>query len=99
MYGKKIKKDENDILKLCLNDDISNPRNEIKKWKIIYKKCILRWHPDKLFPLLNELNIIDNNIINELKRRSTLIINNISILYQNIIEILNKILQSKNKKE
>ena len=28
---------------------------EIKKWKDAYKKVILRWHPDKLFPLIKEM--------------------------------------------
>ena len=88
--------DNNKIISIVMNDDnIKNPRNEIKKWKKAYKISLLRWHPDKLFPLLNELNIKNRNIINDLRRRSTIIINNINIIYQNVMEILNKILLNK----
>ena len=84
------------IVNININDDnIKNPRNEIKKWKKVYKNSILRWHPDKLFPLLTELNLIDENIIKDLQRRSTIIINNINNMYQNIMETLNKILLNK----
>ena len=84
------------IVNININDDnIKNPRNEIKKWKKIYKNSILRWHPDKLFPLLTELNVIDENIIKDLQRRSTIIINNINNMYQSIMETLNKILLNK----
>ena len=84
------------IVNININDDnIKNPRNEIKKWKKVYKNSILRWHPDKLFPLLTELNVIDENIIKDLQRRSTIIINNINNMYQSIMETLNKILLNK----
>ena len=84
------------IVNININDDnIKNPRNEIKKWKKVYKNSILRWHPDKLFPLLTELNLLDENIIKDLQRRSTIIINNINNMYQNIMETLNKILLNK----
>ena len=90
-----IKKNENikSIISICINDEnIKNPRKEIKKWKIAYKNSLLRWHPDKLFPLLKELNIKNQIIINELRRRANIIINNINNTYQKIVEILNKIL-------
>ena len=77
----------------CINDDnMKNPRNEIKKWKNIYKNSLLRWHPDKLFPLIKELKIKNLSIIDCIYKRSNNIINNINIMYQNILEILNKIL-------
>ena len=77
----------------CINDDnMINPRNEIKKWKNIYKNSLLRWHPDKLFSLITELNIKNRSIIECIYKRANNIINNINIMYQNIIEILNKIL-------
>ena len=85
-------KNQKEFLSFYIDDDIENPRNEIKKWKNAYKKMILRWHPDKLFPLINELNIKNEFIKKELERRSSLIVNNINVLYQNINEILKKIL-------
>ena len=60
---------------------------------------IFRWHPDKLFPLLKELKIKNENIKNELQRRCSLIINNINSLYQNISEILKKIVLYKDRTE
>ena len=90
-----LNKEEN-LISIVINDDnIKNPRTEIRKWKKAYKKSILRWHPDKLFPLLTELDIKNKNLINDLRRSSTIIINNINIMYQNIMEILNKILLNK----
>ena len=91
------KKNTKNIISININEEkIKNPREEIKKWKIAYKNSLLRWHPDKLFPLLKEIKIkikINNeNIINEIKRRSNIIINNINNTYQKIMEILNKIL-------
>ena len=93
-----ISKNE-DFLSFRIDDDIQNPKNEIIKWKNVYKKMIFRWHPDKLFPLLKELKIKNENIKNELQRRCSLIINNINSLYQNISEILRKIVLNKDKNE
>ena len=94
-----LSKNQAEFLSFCIDDDIENPRNEIKKWKNVYKKMILRWHPDKLFPLINELKINSESIKKELERRSSLIVNNINASYQNIIEILKKILINKEKDE
>ena len=47
-----VSKNEKEFLSFYIDDDIQNPRNEIKIWKNIYKNMIFRWHPDKLFPLL-----------------------------------------------
>jgi hypothetical protein len=99
-YSKINSKSKNeDFLSFCIDDTVQNPRNELNKWKKVYKKLIFRWHPDKLFPLLKELKIKNENIIRELQRRSSLIINNINTLYQNITEILNKISINKDKKD
>jgi len=92
-------KTQKEFLSFYIDDDIENPRNEIKKWKNAYKKMILRWHPDKLFPLINELKVKNEFIKKELERRSSLIVNNVNTLYQNIIEILKKILLNKEKLE
>ena len=92
-----LSKNEKEFLSFCIDDDIVNPKIEIKKWKNVYKKMIFRWHPDKLFPLINELKIKNDFIRKEIERRSSLIINNINVLYQNIMEILKKILLSKEK--
>ena len=99
-YSKINSKSKNeDFLSFCIDDNIKNPKNEIIKWKKVYKILIFRWHPDKLFPILNELKIKNENIKNELQRRSSLIINNINSLYQKIIEILNKIIIYKDKND
>ena len=99
-YSKINSKSKNeDFLSFCIDDTVQNPRNELNKWKKVYKKLIFRWHPDKLFPLLKELKIKNENVIRELQRRSSLIINNINTLYQNITEILNKISINKDKKD
>ena len=92
-------KNEKEFLSFYIDDDIQNPKNEIKKWKNVYKNMIFRWHPDKLFPLLKELKIKNEYIKKELERRSSLIINNINSLYQNIMEILKKIILYKEKSE
>ena len=92
-----ISKNEKEFLSFCIDDDILNPKNEIKKWKNVYKKMIFRWHPDKLFPLINELKIKNDFIKKEIERRSSLIINNINVLFQNIMEILKKIVLCKEK--
>ena len=92
-------KNEKEFLSFYIDDDIQNPKNEIKKWKNVYKNMIFRWHPDKLFPLLKELKIKNEFIKKELERRSSLIINNINSLYQNIMEILKKIILYKEKSE
>ena len=92
-------KNEKEFLSFYIDDDIQNPKNEIKKWKNVYKNMIFRWHPDKLFPLLKELKIKNEYIKKELERRSSLIINNINSLYKNIMEILKKIILYKEKSE
>ena len=94
-----LSKNEKEFLSFCIDDDIVNPKIEIKKWKNVYKKMIFRWHPDKLFPLINDLKITNDFIKKEIERRSSLIINNINVLFQNIMEILKKILLSKEKSD
>ena len=70
---------------------------KLKNGKMYYKRVIFRWHPDKLFPLINELKIKNDFIKKEIERRSSLIINNINVLFQNIMEILKKIVLCKEK--
>ena len=94
-----LSKNEKEFLSFSIDDDIGNPKIEIKKWKNVYKKMIFRWHPDKLFPLINDLKITNDFIKKEIERRSSLIINNINVLFQNIMEILKKILLSKEKSD
>ena len=70
----------------------------MKKWKEAYKRVIFRWHPDKLFSTLDEIKLKNEQQKIEMKKKSTLIINNMNNLYKNIMEILNKILLHKNEK-
>ena len=85
---------EKDFISFYIDDNIPNPKNEIKKWKMAYKKVIFRWHPDKLNAILNEVNL-DENIKNILFKKSTIIINNMNNIFKSILEILNKIIKNK----
>ena len=95
----KTNNENNNFISFMIDDNIQNPKQEIKKWKEAYKRVIFRWHPDKLFHALEEINFKNEQQKIELKKRSTQIINNMNTLYRNIIEILNKIAESKNDKE
>ena len=95
----KTNNENNNFISFMIDDNIQNPKQEIKKWKEAYKRVIFRWHPDKLFHALEEINFKNEQQKIELKKRSTQIINNMNTLYRNIIEILNKIADSKNEKE
>ena len=90
-------KNENNFISLMVDDNIQNPKQEIKKWKEAYKRVIFRWHPDKLFPVLDEIKLKNEQQKTELKKKSSIIINTTNTLYKNILEILNKILQAKNQ--
>ena len=91
--------ENNNFISFMIDDNIQNPKQEIKKWKEAYKRVIFRWHPDKLFATLEEINFKNEQQKVELKKKSTQIINNMNTLYRNIIEILNKIAENKNDKE
>ena len=89
------KKNNTQFLTFNIDDNIKNPKLEMKKWKDAYKRLILRWHPDKLYSFIEEIKLKDPNIGNVLRKKSTLIINNMNSLYKNILEILRKILKKK----
>ena len=89
-------KNENNFISFMIDDNIQNPKQELKKWKEAYKRVILRWHPDKLYSTLEEIKFKNEQQKIELKKKSTLIINNMNTLYKNIMEILNKIMLAKN---
>ena len=90
-------KNENNFISFMIDDNIQNPKQEMKKWKEAYKRVIFRWHPDKLFSALEEIKFKNEQQKNELKKKSSLIINSTNTLYKNIMEILNKILLAKNQ--
>ena len=94
----KTNSENNNFISFMIDDNIQNPKQEIKKWKEAYKRVIFRWHPDKLFANLEEINFKNEQQKIELKKKSTQIINNMNSLYKNIIEILNKIVEAKNDK-
>ena len=85
---------ETDFISFYIDDNIANPKKEIKNWKMAYKQVIFRWHPDKLNAILNEINL-DENIKNILFKKSTIIINNMNKIFKSILEILNKIIKNK----
>jgi hypothetical protein len=92
-------KNENNFISFMVDDNIQNPKQEIKKWKEAYKRVIFRWHPDKLFSVLEEIKLKNEQQKIELKKKSSIIINSTNTLYKNIMEILNKILQAKNQND
>lgn len=63
----------------------SKPDDEIKRWKALYKKLMARWHPDKMYPLLEKLNL-EEDMVNKIKRKSFSIIDNISNYFAYIIK-------------
>lgn len=79
------------IDRFVIDDNIPNSKSEIQKWKSAYKRAILRWHPDKLFPFLEEIKLCDDNRKNILKKKAGLVINNMNKTLQSILEILRKI--------
>ena len=80
----------NNILteKIELNDKINNIMVEIAKWKDSYKKSILRWHPDKLFPILDKLKLKDENKKSNLKKKCGVIVNNLNKQLASVLEFL-----------
>ena len=92
-------KNENNFISFMIDDNIQNPKQEIKKWKEAYKRVIFRWHPDKLSSILEDVKLKNEQQKNELKKKSSLILNNTNTLYKCITEILNKILSAKEDKE
>jgi hypothetical protein len=91
------KLNNNFVEKIILDDTLLNSGEEIQKWKKAYKRAVLRWHPDKLFSFVDELKLRDENKKTILKKRSSIIINNINKIFQNILEILKKINSNKFK--
>jgi len=83
----------NGIIKdrLEINDKIHNPKHEIKKWKDVYKIAIKRWHPDKLIPLLSDIDIHDDIKNNIILKKCGSILNNINQSINTIIDILKKV--------
>lgn len=73
----------------CSNSRItincSKPEEEVKKWKVLYKKLMVRWHPDKMYPLLEKLNL-EEDMVNKIKRKTFSIIDNLSNYFAYIIK-------------
>ena len=92
------KNNNNYYLYFYIDDNIENPKLEMKKWKDAYKEVLLRWHPDKLSAILKEILLKKDEIKKILKKKSTMIINNMNNKFKNIIEILRKIYNYQNMK-
>jgi len=73
--------------KIVFDNNTTNPRQEIIKWKDSYKRCILRWHPDKLISFLDRAKIKEDRK-SLLKRKSGVILNNINKSIMSIVEFL-----------
>ena len=92
------KNNNNYYLYFYIDDNIKNPKLEMKKWKDAYKEVLLRWHPDKLSAFLKEIVLKNDEIKKILKKKSTMIINNMNNKFKYIIEILRKIYNYQNIK-
>ncbi len=80
---------------ITIDDNILNPKKEMKKWKMAYKRVNFRLRPDKLNPILNEVIFKDENVTNNWIKQSNIIINNMNNLFKNINAILVKIMKKK----
>ena len=83
IYSSKKKNSNIEYLSFNIDDNINNPKLGMKKWKNAYKRLILRWHPDKLYSFISEIKLKDENIGNILRKKYTLIINNMNSLFKN----------------
>jgi len=77
--------------KIEINDKIFNPKHEIKKWKDAYKIAIKRWHPDKLIPLLSEIQITDDLKNSYILKKCGSILDSINKSINTVVDILKKI--------
>jgi len=77
--------------KIEITDKIFQPKHEIKKWKEAYKVAIKRWHPDKLIPLLVDIQVNDDVKKNYILKKCGTILNSINKQMNTIIEILKKL--------
>jgi hypothetical protein len=77
--------------KYIIDDSIKNPTEEINKWKSAYKKTVMRWHPDKLNPFIESLNMKDENKKMELLKKSGHIIYHMNKMLKILVELLVKI--------
>jgi hypothetical protein len=84
--------------KIIINDKIANAVTETQKWKAAYKRVVQRWHPDKLFPILDKINFKDESRRGLLKKKASVFLNNVNKSIQSIYEILRKIQQNHEKK-
>ena len=78
----------NDIsFNIVFDDKIENLSFEINKWKTAYKKVVLRWHPDKLIPILKKIKINDDTK-NLLFKKVGSIINNMNKFFKFVIYLI-----------
>lgn len=73
--------------KVEIEADSIDASNEVKKWKAVYKKLLIRWHPDKLIPFLKRINI-DEEMIMKIEKRSFSIMNGVNSLFRIVLERL-----------
>jgi hypothetical protein len=77
--------------KFCIDENLENPIDEIIKWKNSYKKVVMRWHPDKLNPVLDSINL-DEDIKIKLNKKAGLIIHNMNKNLKFIVGLLKRII-------
>jgi len=74
-----------------IDENLENPIDEIIKWKNSYKKVVMRWHPDKLNPVLDSINL-DEDIKIKLNKKAGLIIHNMNKNLKFIVGLLKRII-------
>ena len=80
-----------DYYKLLIDKSLTNPKVELKKWKKAYKLSILRWHPDKLIPTLNNMNLISIDQRDFLVNLTGNYIDNMNEILTSVVEVLKKL--------
>ena len=77
-----------DYYKFIIDKSLTNPKTELKKWKKAYKSSIMRWHPDKLLPILSEMNLLTEDQRDSLIGLSGKYIDNMNEILTSVVEIL-----------
>jgi len=80
--------------KFTIDESLEAPFDEINKWKNAYKKVVMRWHPDKLNPILDQINV-DDDVKIRLNKKAGIIINNMNKNLRNTVGLLKRIMLNK----
>jgi len=77
--------------KFSISENFNNSLEEINKWKNAYKKVVMRWHPDKLNPILDSIKIKEDLKI-RLNKKVPIFINNMNKNLKFVVGLIKKII-------